>query len=268
MQPQTPQSGPLSGRGGTQSHPCAADLLSFWDPASRATPQARLDKFLTGIAPADAAQDTLGARNQRMLAAHRALVGGGIDAQVTCRTCQTVNAFALPLAAIAGAPVPGPDVIGTVRRGDTILTFRLPRQADLAAGDPVAVLHRCYGGASPFPDLSPTEVADLTRQFEHLDPAAVIETDLTCAGCAGSIRASVDLARFVARDFDIAADALLHEIDTIARTYGWTEPDILALPASRRRRYVELIRRATASSPDRSLLQADRPRPVVMGRRG
>jgi hypothetical protein len=30
------------------------------------------------------------------------------------------------------------------------------------------------------------------------------------------------------------------EVDTIARAYGWTEAEILALPADRRRRYLAL----------------------------
>src|SRR5262245_62153891 len=67
-----------------------ADLIAAWDPASRAPPHRRLSTLLASCEGAEAvAADTLGMRNQRLLRLHRALVGGALEARVTCAHCAT-----------------------------------------------------------------------------------------------------------------------------------------------------------------------------------
>jgi len=42
------------------------------------------------------------------------------------------------------------------------------------------------------------------------------------------------------REIRAEAARLMHEVDLLARTYGWRESDILDLSAARRRAYVEM----------------------------
>jgi hypothetical protein len=42
------------------------------------------------------------------------------------------------------------------------------------------------------------------------------------------------------------ARRLLREVDVLARAYGWTEPDVLALDERRRAAYLELAAEARA----------------------
>jgi hypothetical protein len=40
---------------------------------------------------------------------------------------------------------------------------------------------------------------------------------------------------------DMLARRLLREVDALARVYGWSEAAILALPATRRQAYLEIV---------------------------
>jgi hypothetical protein len=241
----------------------AACLIEVWDPASRSPPHQRLAAVLVATEGAEAIHaDTLGGRNRRLLLLHRGLVGKAIEARVTCAHCAAESEFALPIDAILAVPAPDPDARVRVRCGRRMLSFRLPRMADIevassaaAAGDVRgAVLERCRIGGDGAIPAGATE--RLGRKFEALDPAASIVVNIACSGCARSIAASVDLAAFVARDLDRMVDSLFRDIDLIASAYGWSEQAILALAPERRRRYVAMI--AAARTP---------VRPSLVGRR-
>lgn len=241
----------------------AAALIEVWEPASRAPPHRRLAKLLAAIEGAAAISgDTLGGRNRRLLMLHSTLVGGSLEARVTCTHCAAESEFALPAEAILAAPAPGPDVRGRVRSGRRTLSFRLPRMADIEAvttaqadGDVWrVVLERCRVGGDGA--ITEAAAAQLAREFEALDPAANIVVNVACSGCARPIAASVDLAGFIARDLDRLADSLFRDIDMIASAYGWSEQQILALAPERRRRYVALI--AAARTPARPNLAGRR----------
>jgi hypothetical protein len=245
--------------------PSAAALIAAWEPSSRAPPHRRLGTLLAACEGAEAiAGDTLGGRNRRLLALHRALVGAPLEAQVTCAHCGAQSEFALPVDAILAAPPPDPDARVRLRCGRRTLTFRLPRMADIeaardaAAGRQAAagreddithaVLERCRVGAGDIPETAATKLA---AKFEALDPAADVVVNIGCADCARPISASVDVASFIARELDRLVDGLFRDVDTIASAYGWSEPAILALPPARRRRYVALIAAARAAARPR-----------------
>lgn len=249
----------------------AAALMQSWDPAGRAPAHRRLGTLLAAIEGSEAVRDdTLGERNRRLLALHRNLVGTPLEARIACPGCATENEFALPVARILAIPLPPRDAVARLRIGRAVHTFRLPRMSDVEAlagtgpgsgsfagsggGFEARVIERCRtGGKGPLPVGA---VETLGRAFDEIDPAADIAVDITCAGCRRPIATTVDIASFVARDLDRLADGLYRDIDTIASAYGWSEADILALPPSRRSRYVAMI----AGRRERS-------RPSLVGRR-
>jgi hypothetical protein len=104
------------------------------------------------------------------------------------------------------------------------------------------VVERCRIAEGEDAGAVPDEVAEqLGVRLDALDPAANIVVTIACAGCDRALAASVDLATFVARDLDRVVDDAFRDIDILASAYGWDEAAILALPPSRRRRYVTMI---------------------------
>lgn len=235
--------------------PGAANLVRLWPLARGRGAPGRIRGLLVALHGAAVHNDPLGVHHQRTLALHRAVVGRPIDAVVGCG-CGTDNEFTVPVAQICALPAPPPGA--TVRLAlagagpEGVARFRLPTVADLdaVAGSPAGegmrdLATRACLDASP-PYLTDADLARLTLAWEALDPAASVQVDLICAGCGTQVAADVAVAEFVAGDLDRTVEGLLRDVDVIARAYGWSEEAILALPAERRRRYVELAGRSAA----------------------
>ena len=224
----------------------AAQLFALWEPSSSAPAHRRLEPLVAALFPGEAIErDTLGARNRRLLALHAELSDAPIEARLRCPQCGTDNAFEVPAADILDCPVPDPGTRVGIRSGNRRLSFRLPCMADLAAAAGAAddalglIVARCrIGGGEP---VSAAVVERLSARFEALDPAARIIVDIGCAECRSPLRASVDLAEFLAAGVERLVGQLQREIHVVAGAYGWSEDAILALPPERRRRYVAMI---------------------------
>ena len=113
-----------------------AQLITVWESAGRASPHRRLSALMAGVDGPDAGRDeTLGDRNRRLFQLHRALVGTPIEAHVVCAQCGVDNEFVVPADDILAIPPPDPDSRVEIPAGARVLTFRLPRMADLDALD-------------------------------------------------------------------------------------------------------------------------------------
>jgi hypothetical protein len=227
--------------------PGAPDLVRTWPAARGRTAADRVTELLVAVQGDGVRRDPLGVHHQRVLDLHRRVVARPLDAVVDCERCGTENEFAVPVAAICAVPPPAPDAAVPLPVGDAVVRYRLPTLADLHAvagaayGEGMAALAAlaCLDGTAPA--CSAADLDRLARAWDKLDPAAAVQVDLVCAGCGDDITADVAVAEFVARDLDRVVDALLRQVDVLARAYGWSEDAILALPAARRLRYVELI---------------------------
>ena len=104
----------------------------------------------------------------------------------------------------------------------------------------VLILASLFGGRSL--------VANLADGTQH-----VVKPGETLSGIAAQYGVTVDqlVALNGINDPDRLVEGLYRDIDTIASAYGWDEPTILALPADRRRRYVELIATRTRTRAPR-----------------
>ena len=113
--------------------------------------------------------------------------------------------------------------------------LRLPTPEDLdAAEDAQALLRRCHVEA-----VDPETAEQLLRDA---DPLGDVALHAACCQCGNPVTAAVDLgARWLRMRRRIAAD-LFEDIHTLASRYHWSESDVLALPESRRRCYLELCR--------------------------
>jgi hypothetical protein len=123
--------------------------------------------------------------------------------------------------------------------------WRPPDSRDLAIAAAAAsaeeaervLLERCAGGP-----LDAGARAAFARAIAEDDPLAEVLIDLACPECGEAFVADLEVAGFVWAAVRAHAQRVLGEIDVLARAYGWTEPDILALSEPRRRTYLRLAR--------------------------
>jgi hypothetical protein len=218
-----------------------ADLLYAWPLGAGAT-LSRFVRFFEALAAASesssvnlAHEESLGAFNRRLARLHSEVIGRPVEAKVACPCGQELE-LVLPLGSVAATPDP-PQRIEIEADGPR--AFRLPRLSEVAlAQEPRALARACAldGG-----DVDEEHLSVLEAAWSAADPAAEIALEFTCTACTAPIRAQADLALFVARDLDLRVRALLAEVHGLARAYGWTEAEVLAVPASRRRAYADLI---------------------------
>jgi hypothetical protein len=77
--------------------------------------------------------------------------------------------------------------------------------------------------------------------LEALDPCANIELSLVCGNCAHAWAAPFDVAAVLWDEVEARARALLATVHTLARAYGWSERDVLALSEQRRAAYFDMV---------------------------
>jgi hypothetical protein len=190
----------------------------------------------------------LGARNAALLGLRNTHFHGAWPMRSTCPGCGAEAEFAVDSAELAAnltSAAPG-ERQQFDWRGLTI-TARAPTVDDLRtaakAGHPRdiarALLALCIEGTD-LADWDDDAVGELGDRLESLDPGATLQFDLTCPDCAHVWPALVDVADAVWREVRGFAERLLLEVDALARVYGWTEQQVLALSPTRRAAYLQL----------------------------
>lgn len=238
----------------------AAELLSLWE---RGTPRHALDRaaLLAATAlpgqPADAIADlplgTVGASLLRLRAAN---FGARIDAHADCRHCGERLAFTLDVAELLqGAPPedaadPTPPTVATTDIAG--LRLRAPSLRDLAAVVDLApedaadaLLVRCTLAGQPR-TMDADMRARVEDALEALDPQADLAFTLNCVACGQGGTAQLDSAALLWDEITARVGALMHAVHRLAGAYGWSEAQILALPAVRRAHYLALVEESTS----------------------
>lgn len=235
--------------------PVRAEMLL--DLADRAAREAPIERALA-VARA-AGEDApslrdapLGRLNAAVIGFHTALTGPRLDAVASCPSCDAVVEFALDADELrALAPRDGGTGDFGIEGGYRVC-WRVPTAADLAAvaDDPdgaSALLARCAeatGDAGPLDvaELPPAVVDRIEAELAAADPLAEVSAGLTCPECGVAFDADLDPAAFVWTEVEAGARRVLVEVDALARAYGWTEPEVLALSEARRQAYLEIVR--------------------------
>ena len=115
--------------------------------------------------------------------------------------------------------------------------------ADLAGeGRAEAALHTLIYAdeALAAEDARPT-VDELAVAMENAAPILDVGLDAQCAECGHAQQAHFDVQSFVLQRLLNERELLMHEIHTLATGYGWTLSEILGLPRSTRRSFVQLL---------------------------
>lgn len=190
---------------------------------------------------------SVGQRDAHLLQLRRELFGSRLAAVVACPVCQEkmevnldLNQFLQAEQSAATSPV----MSLADRR------FRAPSVGDLLAVENVpaerraaALFERCLIDES----CERTEpAADLREQLAAAigaaDPHADIRLAMNCPACEHHWESAFDIVSVLWSEWNSACQRLLAEIHTLARTYGWSEREILELSPWRRQIYLNLVR--------------------------
>lgn len=230
-------------------------LLALWEGALAQPESRRGDAVLQLACAEEAPACTLGQRNLRLAALHAHLFGRGLDLLSHCPGCGTVAQFSGDCAALLDDAGAAPDEAPHRIEADGFtLAFRLPAGADVQAaaemggGEVFArhLLERCVldctrQGEPCEPHDLPLAVLDrLSQRMEALDPAARVSFALACPHCASRWDAQLDLGGLLWQKLQAAAERLLLDVDTLARHYGWSEAEVIAMSPTRRAAYVQM----------------------------
>ncbi|HEU0202077.1 MAG TPA: hypothetical protein VFR86_16800 [Burkholderiaceae bacterium] len=137
------------------------------------------------------------------------------------------------------------------------LAFRLPTTVDVreatfgAEGDEAfvaALLQRCVercetadGAPCDVTSLPAAVAMALSQRMEELEPGAHVGFDLACPECNETWHASMNVGDVLWSELQVRAERLVLDVDALARAYGWSEAQVLALSPTRRAAYLQLV---------------------------
>jgi hypothetical protein len=242
--------------------PSSSVILDVWERGLRQPLQRQIVALLAAAVPDAAACDIaalpLGARDAMLFDLREQLFGPDLAAIAVCPQCGERLEAEFSLADIRHPPHAARDGDIEIESGAHRICFRPPNTADLlavpegadAAAARAILLERCLtevseaGGKPVEPGALPVALLPVIAEgMAEADPQAVVELDLACAACGRTFQALFDIAGFLMREIHAWALQMLHDIDSLARAYGWREADILALSPMRRQFYLDLVAR-------------------------
>jgi hypothetical protein len=239
-------------------HLSLQDLVAVWEQGQDHSPVERALDILAVAWPhtprRELASLPLGQRDAELLRVREATLGWALAGYAACPSCGERLEFELDTRELRSEADGGDPSAERHLDGDGYtVRFRLPTSLDLTAAprDPVmarvSVLERCVRAwsaeglpvaVSALPD---SVLEAVEREMAASDPAADPAVGLSCPACAHAWSLPLDIAAFFWTELVRRARRLLYEVHTLARAYGWTEADILAMSTVRRRAYLELL---------------------------
>lgn len=233
-------------------------LLETWDRAAtlhRPWRELAVLESATGVPRDDLARLPIGERDRLLLKLRIGAFGSPLHCETSCPSCGTrlemtldARDLIVPTRVITDADLEWSDEETTVR-------FRLPDSADIAAcrsesgmsrGAAHVLAERCMEVVAVDDATRPVPISDRLRdqvaeRMAALDAQADVVFDLNCVACEHRWNAPFDPAAFLLSEVAAYADRLTVEVHQLARAYGWHESSILAMGATRRRRYLALL---------------------------
>lgn len=213
-----------------------------------------LDRLLVAtpgaaFGPGRASELPVPQRDRLLAAVYQQNIGSRIESTLRCPCCQEPFDVDFQLDdLLAGQREPAGQLErledGAFRLPDG-RRFRLPTGADelavLTLAEPVRaqeLLRRCVPEGEPLDDVEP-----LLQAMEQAGPLLDVETDASCPECQYVQEVRFDLQHYLLARLINERWQRAQEVHCLARAYGWPLREILDLPRSQRRLYVELIER-------------------------
>jgi hypothetical protein len=239
--------------------PSASQLLQTWERGAEASAAARgiglLDASCEDLDMESLLALPLGQRDALLLDLRKRLFGRWMHGVAHCPACGATVEVDMDVDSLRQGVMLG--VATSAAMGATIrelrvnglsepIHFRLPDSHDLlamqASDDAAAarrlLIQRCVievDGAS----LSGDAQSALARAMADADPQADLSLAFSCPDCRHQWEPPFDMARFLWQELHAWALRILRDVDTLARSYHWSEADILSMSPRRRQAYLE-----------------------------
>jgi hypothetical protein len=239
--------------------PSASEVVAVWE---RAAHRSSADRGLVmlSIWKPDTSWDelievTLGERDQELWQLRRAMFGPTVSGFAACPACGEKLEFRFEVPEFPQGTVEAQTLARTLAEGDYTIEYRAPTTADLCAASEISdvgemrllLLSRCMlqahrqGLTISLQEVPIELVQRIEQRLSEENGAADLSLDLRCARCGNSWEAPFDIAAFLWTEWETLAKSLLLDVVALARAYGWTESEILAMGVTRRRFYLEMV---------------------------
>jgi hypothetical protein len=232
--------------------------LVIWDQAALVRAWNRpilLTRGFAGTPSTEAAAWPVGERDAYLLEVHRAAFGDRLALLAPCPACKEPAAFEMSITALLTQVAAQAWPLHIDHNGIAI-TCRRPSTADLAqawSNDvslPEARRRLCRaciaaqredGEPVDFDQLEDAAIEAASAALSEADPLADVRFALTCPICANQWEALFDPPHALWRALDAWARTALNDVQQLARAYGWSEAEILAMHPSRRQFYLDAV---------------------------
>jgi hypothetical protein len=191
----------------------------------------------------------LGERDRLLLKVRQDNFGDGLDAYAYCPRCRELLEFSLSCAALlaetqesesrAKKAVDIDGVYFELRSPDSVDAAAVAAGSSVEAGVDI-LLARCVHSDTADNAVTSMQRAAIAAELAALDPAAEILLDLSCVSCGHTWQMVFDIGHFLWSEVRARARRLLQEVDVLARSYHWSETEILSLSEGRRALYLEM----------------------------
>lgn len=236
----------------------ASELLSAWEQGQAQPREQQALRLLAAACPEMTvealARLSIGQRDASLLTLREWTFGPQLVGLANCPHCSERLELTFNSADIQASPRNEQEEVHCLSVAEHVVRWRLPNSLDvMAVSDGQAVdetrkslLARCVltvqqGGEERSTDQLPQEIADaVVQQMAETDPQADVQLALACPACGHTWQATFDIVSFFWSEINAWAYRTLREVHTLARAYGWTEGDILALSPQRRQLYLEM----------------------------
>ena len=246
--------------------PSASELLQAWERGAESSAAGcglwLLDACCDDLDAESLLTLSLGRRDALLLDLRERLFGRLIEGVACCPACgasveASFNVAALRQERQAGRGTTDADGMTTrellLAGAGGPIRFRLPDSRDMLAmqaSDDMAsarrlLIQRCVidvggkGWRKDVDSLSEAMQQALAQAMAEADPQADLALEFTCPDCRQQWEPVFDMAGFLWQELHAWALRLLRDVDTLARSYHWSEADILAMSARRRQAYLE-----------------------------
>lgn len=238
----------------------SADWLDLLDSSQGLPPPLRACALLDGVWQAEpgwAASLPLGQRDGQLLELHQALFGPQLELLAACPRCGERLELALQVPELMlPAQNPGGAEALTLELDGRCFRCRLPDSRDLWAAAQQAdegqaralLMARCLQAslqgqaeAAGTVALSEEAVQRLSEALSAADPQAHTELALQCPACEHGWSEGFDIASHLLSALTSWSERCLDQVHLLARAYGWSEAQVLALSPSRRARYLDRV---------------------------
>ncbi|TXE07844.1 hypothetical protein ES711_10455 [Gelidibacter salicanalis] len=130
---------------------------------------------------------------------------------------------------------------------DDILMIRLPNSDDLFTNDASQIIRNCMINlkdlqSQTFHQNIPDDIINqINDKFDTICQASNITYHLNCVECSHEWQVNFDIVAYLWKEIDHWAKSLLDEIYVLAKTFGWSESDIINMSENRRNHYLNLL---------------------------